>query len=74
MKERHEYSDYDSVGNGNGVDNGQREEGEEEIGSWFPLLDLFWDYGQLGISPTEDKVGSEEGGGVAEDVRGIAAR
>ena len=58
MKERHEYSDYDSVGNGNGVDNGQLEEGEEYIGSWFPLLDFFWDDGQRGISPTKTEAGS----------------
>ena len=51
-EERHSYSGNGSVGNGDGMANRRWEEGEEEIGSWFPMLDLFWDCGQRGLSPT----------------------
>ena len=42
-----------------GLDDGRRKEGEEEIGIWFPLVDLFWDYRQCRLSPTEAETGSE---------------
>ena len=45
---------------------GQQDEGEEEIGSWFPLLDLFWYNGQRVLSPKEAEEGSEEVGRAGE--------
>ena len=58
------------MGNGDGMKNGRRDEGREEIRSWFPLLDLFWDDGQSGISPTEAEVGYGEGRRGGEGGRG----
>ena len=47
--------------NYDGVEDGLREEAEEEIGIWFPLLDLFCDYGKF-LVITKEAVGvSEEG-------------
>ena len=49
-EERHDYGENGIVVNGDGIYESQREEGQEEIGRWFPLLDLLWDDGQHGLN------------------------
>ena len=51
-----DFGDNYSVVNGHSMYDGQWEEGYQEMGTWFPLFDLFWDIGKHGLNPTEAEV------------------
>ena len=65
-EENHDYGNGGIIENvygvDSGVDDGRKEEGEKEIGIWFPLLDLLYYDGKCGISPAEADAGYQEGG------------
>ena len=61
--EEHDCGNNNILGNDDSMDNGmekdQQKEREDKIGSRLPLLNLLWDGGQSGLSPTDAEVVSE---------------